>query len=33
MQFEKECDWYKVTDDNKKVQGLWLFLEISAKEW
>lgn len=33
VQFEKECDRYKITDENKKVQSLRLFLEEGAKEW
>ena len=33
VQFEKECDRYKITEENKKVQTLRLFLEEGAKEW
>lgn len=33
VQFEKECDRYKITDENKKIQSLRLFLEEGAKEW
>lgn len=32
-QFEKECDRYKVLNENKKVQSLGLFLKESVKEW
>jgi len=33
VQFEKDCDRYNITDDNKKIQSLRLFLEDGAKEW